>query len=209
VVRGGSRAGTWGLFVRRGSRIPERVLSPHLVQSAARDGTIPVVIHGNPLGFTKEAADAAIAARLWLPAWSSRVRIVPASDAGGLRFVLVFDPARRTAGDSAACADGFALPLVTVAGETAVLGVFCQANEVLSGAVAVGPAVGGAADPVLGDLLAHVTGRVFAFMFPGRDLASWAGAGYCRRATHAPSNDSSLSIDHGAAVRTSSRSNIT
>ena len=141
---------------------------PHLVQYAARDGTMPVVIRGNPLGSTDEAAGAAVARLLRLPAWSAPTRFTPVREASGLYFMLVFDAARRITTGSAACADAGAMPLATVAGETAVLGVFCQANEALSAALAVGPTPRGANDPELRRLLRQVTGRVFAYAFPGR-----------------------------------------
>ena len=142
--------------------------APHLVQYAARDGSMAVLIHGNPLGTTDEAADAAVAGLLRLPAWSAATRFTPAREASGLYFVLVFDPARRITTGSAACADPGAIPRATVAGETAVLGVFCQANEALSAALAVGPTARGATDPEFRQLLRQVTSRVFAYAFPGR-----------------------------------------
>ena len=128
---------------------------------------MPVIIHGNPLGSTDAAADAAIAGLLRLPAWLAATRFTPVREAGGLYFVLVFDPARRVTTGSEACADARAMPLATVAGETAVLGVFCQANEALSAALAVG-ATARADDPAFRGLLGQVTGRVFAYAFPGR-----------------------------------------
>ena len=79
------------------------------------------------------------------------------SDGTGLHFVLVFDPAHRGTSGGAVGRDSSAVPLPAVAGETAVLGVFCQTNEALSVAVSVGPAVRGADDPVLRDLLDRVT----------------------------------------------------
>jgi hypothetical protein len=143
--------------------------APHLVQYAARDGSFPVVVRGNPTGLTKDAADAAIAELLRLPSWTTPARFAPVGQAqGGLYYVLVFDPARRIASGSAACANAGAMPLASSGGETAVLGVFCQANEALSAALAVGPAVRGADDPELRSLLARVTGRVFAYTFPAR-----------------------------------------
>ena len=143
--------------------------APHLVQYAARDGAFPVIVRGNPTPLPKAAADAAIAALLELPAWSARARFVPLTDPRGLYFVVVFDPARRAASGSAACADAATVPLATVPGETAVLGVFCQANEALSAALAVGPAARDLADPALRALLARVTSRVFAFTIPARE----------------------------------------
>ena len=142
--------------------------APHLVQYAARDGSFPVIIRGNPLGPADESADAAVAGLLRLPAWSAPTRFTPAGERGGLYFVLVFDPARRLADGRAACADPDSVARSTVAGETAVLGVFCQANEALSAALAIGPAPQGADDPAFRRLLGQVTGRVFAYYFPGR-----------------------------------------
>ena len=59
--------------------------------------------------------------------------------------------------------------LCDLAFATAVLGVFCQANEALSAALAGGPAVRDPADPALRALLARVTSRVFAYAFPARE----------------------------------------
>ena len=142
--------------------------APHLVQYAAREGTFPVIIRGNPFGSADAAADAAIAELLRLPSWSTPARFVPVSDGTGLHFVLVFDPAHRGTSGGAVGRDSSAVPLAAVAGETAVLGVFCQTNEALSVAVSVGPAVRGADDPVLRDLFDRVTGRVFAHVYPAR-----------------------------------------
>ena len=143
--------------------------APHLVQYAARDGDFPVIIRGNPTGLPKEAADTAIADLLRLPSWSSAARFVPVADAAGLYFVLVFNPARRAATGSAACGNSGTVAIAARAGETAILGAFCQANEALSAALAVGPAIRGADDPGLRDLLARVTGRVFAYSYPARE----------------------------------------
>ena len=143
--------------------------APHLVQYAAQEGTFPVIIRGNPTALPKEAADAAIADLLRLPAWTGPARFVPVSDPAGLYLVVVFDPARRVASGRAACADAAAVPLASTPTDTAVLGVFCQANEALSAALAVGPAVRDPADPALRGLLARVTSRVFAYAFPARE----------------------------------------
>ncbi len=119
---------------------------------------------------TKEATDAAIADLLRLPSWANAAHFTPLlGEPAGLYYVIVFDPAQRLASGSTACADPGTVPIAATAGETAVLGVFCQANESLSAAFGVGPAVRGVDDPGLRELLARVTGRVFAYSFPARE----------------------------------------
>ncbi len=153
----------------RESRSP--FYAPHLVQYVAREGTFPVVIHGNPLAVPKAHADAAIAEHLRLPAWTSGARFVTVADQvsrQSLRLVVIFDPAGRRLRGNSACAAPSTIPMAPTGKTIAMLALFCNANEALSEALAIGPTPRDAADPRLQDVLDRVTRVVFAYDYPNR-----------------------------------------
>ena len=130
-----------------------------------------MVIHGNPLAVPKAQADAAIAEHLRLPAWTSGARFVTVADQvsrQSLRLVVIFDPAGRRLRGNSACAAPSTMPMAPTGKTIAVVALFCNANEALSEALAIGPTPRDAADPRLQDVLDRVTRVVFAYDYPNR-----------------------------------------
>ncbi len=140
------------------------------VRYAAADGTVPLVIRGNPFVSSQEEAANAIAEVLRLPPGWPRAGFAatPKAESGaGVRLVLVFNARDRNLELRTLCQNLDAIELGG-RGETVVIGAaFCVGQQMSAGAVGSGAAPE-AMDPEFRSLL----DRMLAVVFRLRSLRS-------------------------------------
>jgi hypothetical protein len=140
---------------------------------AAREGTLPVQVFGNP--FSAEPLDAqtaeGIANTLVTPHWLPDTRFTthpkqkPSED---VRVVLVFNPVHPAPGGSAACDKPKSLALEPGGGPVRLQAAFCYGDEWLTEAFAEGPPVKGPDDPEFQRLINNLMFSLFPFRNPER-----------------------------------------
>ena len=143
------------------------------VRYAAADGTIPLVIRGNPFVTPPEEAANAIAAVLRLPPGWPRAGFAADAEAeagGGVRLVLVFNARDRTLELRALCRNLDAVELGG-RGETVLIrAAFCVGRTMSAGATATGAAPE-AMNPEFRALLDRMLAVVFRLRTPRPNLS--------------------------------------
>ena len=136
---------------------------PSLVTYVARDGTFPMVVHGNPYGLPAQQTADAIRGATALPAWAGRAEFVGSGDSSGLRLVVIFNPvnpnltARRVCGDLSEVATG------PPDGGLHALASFCRAGEWITNASVRGGRAASPQDPALHEFMSQVVLKALPF----------------------------------------------
>ena len=132
---------------------------PSLVNYAAREGTFPMVVHGDPFdllaGRTAEAARSVTT----LPAWAARAALVADADAEegrGLRLVVIFDPVDPNLTARRVCGDLDEVETNPPSGSVHVLAAFCRAGEWITDASLRSPRPSAPDDPEFRELMDRV-----------------------------------------------------
>jgi hypothetical protein len=141
---------------------------------AARKGTVPVQVYGNPFSTQPLNAQTAegIAGTLFSPGWLPRTRFTTRPVPGlteDVRVVLVFNPVHPAPGGNAACNNPQSLALKPGGGPVRVQAAFCFGDEWLTEAFAEGPPVKGPDDPEFQRLISHLMLSLFPFRNPQRE----------------------------------------
>lgn len=138
---------------------------PSLVTYVARDGTFPMVVHGDPFGLpTQQAADA-IRAATTLPAWAGQVVFVSADDSAGLRLVVVFNPVNPNLTARRVCGDLSEVATDPPNGGLHALASFCRAGEWITDASVRGPRPASPHDPAFREFMNQVIFNALPFKF--------------------------------------------
>lgn len=107
---------------------------PGVVSYAASDGTMPLVMRGNPFPLPQAQAEAAVARNFYLPGWFQQATFVPTSAEGAdgqYRVVMVFNAATPVSA-SAACGDVEDIAVTPPADELTLRAAFCAGDYVVS-----------------------------------------------------------------------------
>lgn len=103
---------------------------PSLVTFVARDGTFPMVVHGDPFGLPVEQTAAAVRGAATLPAWAGRAEFVNTDESGGgLRLVVVFNPVNPNLTARRVCGNLSEVKTGPPNGGLHALASFCRAGE--------------------------------------------------------------------------------
>jgi hypothetical protein len=148
--------------------------STQFFRYAAREGTVPVHVYGNPFSAEPLSAQTAerIASTLFTPGWLPYTRFtthpVPALTED-VRVVLVFNPEHPAPGGSAACDKPVSLALKPGSGPIRVQAAFCFGGEWLTEAFAEGPPAKGPDDLEFQRLINQLMPSLFPIRNPERE----------------------------------------
>ncbi len=105
---------------------------PSLVNYVAREGTFPLVVHGDPFDLPAGRTAEAVRGATTLPAWAQRAALVADRDAEegrGLRLVIIFDPVDPNLTARRVCGNLDEVETNPPSGGLHVLAAFCRAGE--------------------------------------------------------------------------------
>lgn len=148
--------------------------STEFFRYAAREGTMPVQVYGNPFSAeplsiqTTEGIASTLFAPGWLPHTRFTSRPAPALTED-VRVVLVFNPVHPAPGGNAACDKPASLALKPGSGPIRVQAAFCFGGEWLTEAFAEGPRARGPDDPEFQRLINQLMPSLFPIRNPERE----------------------------------------
>lgn len=138
---------------------------PSLVTYAARDGTFPMVVHGDPFGLPAEQTGDAVRGVITLPAWAGRAEFVGSGDSSSLRLVVIFNPANPNLTARAVCGDLGEVATNPPNGGLHALASFCRAGEWITNASVRGSRPDSAHDPAFTEFMDQVIFNALPFYY--------------------------------------------
>ena len=138
---------------------------PSLVTYVARNGTFPMVVHGDPFGLPAEQTADAVRGASTLPAWGGHAAFVRTGDPGGLRLVVVFNPVDPNLPARRLCGDLSELATEPPNGGLHVLASFCRAGEWITDASVRGSRPASPQDPAFREFMNQVIINALPFRF--------------------------------------------
>lgn len=136
---------------------------PSLVAYVARDGSFPMVVHGDPFGLPARQTANAIRRATTLPAWAGGAEFVSSSDPSGLRLVVIFDPVNPNLTARSVCGDLREVATGPPSGGLHALPSFCRAREWITNASVRGGRPASPQDPALHEFMSRVVLRALPF----------------------------------------------
>lgn len=138
---------------------------PSLVTYAARNGTFPMVVHGDPFGLPAEQTGDAVRGATTLPAWAGRAAFVSPGEPGGLRLVVVFNPVNPNLTARRVCGDLNEVATDPPNGGLHALASFCRAGEWITDASVRGSRPPSPQDPAFREFMDQVIFNALPFHF--------------------------------------------
>ena len=139
---------------------------PSLVTYVAREGTFPMVVHGDPFGLPVEQTADAVRGAVTLPAWAGRAEFVNTDDSGsGLRLVVVFNPVNPNLTARRVCGNLSEVKTGPPNGGLHALASFCRAGEWITDASVRGARPASPQDPAFREFMNQVIFNALPFKF--------------------------------------------
>ena len=136
---------------------------PSLVNYVARDGTFPMVVHGDPFGLPARQTADTIRGATTLPAWAGRAELVNSGDPSGLRLVVIFNPVDPNLTARSVCGDLSEVATGPPNGGLHALASFCRAGEWITNASVRGTRPESPQDPALHEFMSQVVLKALPF----------------------------------------------